>query len=127
MSKKIHIYKTLLTLPLITLISFSHIPDSKAGLSWLSRANCLSLNESITWDPFSLNWLWTYTSHFKNGVFFHGWNTGWSWTSRSYAGDSDDFFGSSWYVWGNHYRYHPTIGTLYLGSTSAVDCNLSQW
>lgn len=104
-------------------INVSIVDKAEARLSWLSRANCASFNESVTWDIVS-HYLWTYTSHSKNGVFMHGWNTGWRYTWRSYAGHNE--WPGGWYVWGNHYRW--LNWNIYkLGTTHTTDCNLSQW
>ncbi len=98
--------------------------SANAALSWFSRANCMTLNESITWDPYARYWLWTYTAHSENFNFKHGWNTGWRLTWRSYAGHSDN--SGYWVVKGNHYTYR-YARVQKLGSTYAVNCNLTQW
>lgn len=123
--KQVNFSKYLAVVLSVALMNVICVGKSEAALAWFSRANCLTLNESITWDPFSTYWLWTYTGHYQNGVLMHGWNTGWQLTWRSYAGHSDGSFGG-WYVWGNHYRLNYTA-MIHLGSTSAVDCNLSSW
>jgi hypothetical protein len=123
--KQVSLGKSLILIVSITLMNLLHINDASAALAWFSRANCATMNESITWDPFASYWLWTYTGHYKNGVLQHGWNTGWALTWRSYAGHSDGDY-SGWYVWGEHYRLNATK-MIHLGSTDAVDCNLSSW
>ena len=99
---------------------------SEAALSWFSRANCATLNESISWDPYAYHWLWTYTAHYKMGPLKHKWNTGWKHTWRSYAGHSDGAT-LGWYVKGRHWKYVPNVGVQELGWTSATDCNLGEW
>ncbi|WP_141111242.1 hypothetical protein [Chromobacterium haemolyticum] len=85
---------------------------------------------SVDWSGRSYS-LWTASSHYRNGTWIHNTNTrvyggdGWQDTWRSYAGH----FGSEfWYgsVVGHHYRNQSSY-ISFLGNSSAVDCNLSQW
>ncbi|WP_156100016.1 hypothetical protein [Nitrosococcus oceani] len=100
--------------------------DAEAALSLFSRANCAGVNESISWDPWASNWLWTDSYHYHNGTFKHIISTGWAYTWRSRAGHQNEGWGG-WFVSGAHWRWSSSIGTYWMGSTSATDCNLSQW
>jgi len=107
-------------------LSLSPSTDAHAALSLISRANCGGFNESISWDPFGYNWLWTDSYHYYNGYYQHLLRSGWAYTWRSYAGDQFEGWGG-WYVYGVHYRWDSSIGTYWMGSTSAYDCNLLAW
>ena len=108
------------------MLSLSHAPDANASLSLISRANCGGFNESISWDPWGYNWLWTDSYHYYNGWYQHLLRSGWAYTWRSYAGEQFEGYGG-WTVYGVHYRWDPSIGTYWMGSTAAVDCNLLSW
>lgn len=114
-----------LTLGLSAALPYSNNAD--AALSVLSRANCAwGVNESVTWDPYSYNWLWTDSYHYYNGTYQHLVRSGWLYSWRSRAGH--DFEGSSgWFVAGVHYRWTSSIGTYWLGSTTAYGCNPLSW
>lgn len=102
------------------------ISNAEASLSMFSRANCGGFNESLSWDPWAYNWLWSNTYHYYNGVYQHGISTGWEYTWRSYAGHVNEGWGG-WFVSGMHWRWSSSVGTYWMGSTSAVDCNLTSW
>lgn len=117
--------------------------SSSASISAFSRANCLGfVNESITWELsgiFSNNVLAVESYHVPissmGGVASPHWlsDSGSNWRAR--AGDQGDTFGtlscpriSSWNVYGYHSYYDPVHHlTVNLGSSSASDCNLSEW
>jgi len=99
---------------------------AEAALSLFSRANCASINESISWDPWAYNWLWTDSYHYYNGIYRHLVRTGWEYTLRSRAGHSLEAYGG-WFVSGVHWRWSSLAGVYWMGGTSAYDCNLSQW
>lgn len=97
---------------------------SQAGLVWFSRANCVN-NESITWDwPGNNRWLWTNSSHYKNG-----WQptirTGWEYTWRSAAVHWNEGYSGGWYVVGQHYQWLPGYGEHQFGQTFTQNCNLN--
>jgi hypothetical protein len=115
-----------------------------ASISAFSRAHCLGfVNESITWEAsgvFGNNVLYVQSYHVPissssaGGAFPHFLSDGGSnWRAR--AGDQGDTFGtlscpriSSWNVYGWHSYYDPDrSATIDLGSSSASDCNLSEW
>lgn len=96
---------------------------SHAGLVWFSRANCVN-NESITWDwPGTNYWLWTNSSHWKNG-WDAGASTGWEYGFRSAAVHWGEGLKRGYIVYGNHYRFIPGYGTQYMGRTQTDNCNL---
>jgi hypothetical protein len=90
-------------------------------------------------ESISVDWglvphtLWTASSHYRNGAFLHTINTvsntgataGWENTWRSYAGHlgSEFWYGS---VLGYHYQRNGGL-VLFLGNSTASDCNLSEW
>lgn len=118
---------------LISLSAFLFCHNALA-LGKVSRS-CLAAGaqESITVDwRFNPYWLWTASSHYRNGVILHTINTtrggvtsGWDYTWRSYAGHLGTEF---WYgtVIGYHYSSYQGFITS-LGTTTASNCNLSQW
>lgn len=110
---------------ILTISTLVPIKDADAALSLLSRANCASFNESVSWDPWAYNWLWTDSYHYHNGIYKHIISTGWAYTWRSYAGDHE--LPGGWFVSGAHWRLSSSVGVYWMGSTSAIDCNLSQW
>jgi len=118
----------------IMAVSFSFSMNVSADLTWFSRANCIN-NESITWDAWDPEWLWTNTYHYRYGVYLHCDNnvgdgcTGnaWQLTWRAAAVHWSEGFGGGYYVYGLHWRWSPSTGTYLLGSTSATGCNPTHW
>ena len=107
--------------------SCAMVAPTNAGLVWFSRANCAN-NESITWDwPGNNYWLWTDGFHYKFQQ--RAWepriSTGWEWTYRSAAMHWGEGFNGGYYVYGNHYRYVPNVGQIFLGRTATDNCNIS--
>lgn len=108
--------------------------EANAALTWFSRANCIN-NESITWESFGSHWLWTNSYHYRNGYYQHCENnasnacTGNSWqlTWRAAAVHWNEGLSGGWYVLGYHWRWSSSTGTYLLGSTSATNCNATQW
>ena len=105
------------------------------SLGIVSRS-CLAAGaqESISVDwGFKPYWLWTASSHYRNGAFLHTINTipkapnnnGWEYTWRSYAGHLASEF---WYgqVIGYHWRSDYGL-YVFMGNSSATDCNLANW
>lgn len=106
-------------------------PASFAEISSLSRANCLGLNESVTWD-------WPFNEHFTASVTSAHTRWGESAPShvlmdpnegqpgwRFYAGDAGDlgiFTVEGVHVWAT--LYSPEITTTH---TAADNCNLTEW
>lgn len=106
------------------LLVLACVPSSHAALTLFSRANCIN-NESITWDPFfGSYWLWTYSWHWQYGVYQHNLATGWEYTWRSAAIHWGEGFSGGWLVQGGHWMWVSGYGNLYLGTTSATNCNL---
>jgi len=113
-------------------IAWSASPAAHA-LGIVSRSCApVGAQESVTVDwHFRPHYLWTTSTHYRNGVFLHtagaadeggpAWHLGW----RAYAGH----FGSDfWYgrVIGRHYAYRAGM-VSFLGTSQATDCNLDQW
>lgn len=112
--------------------SFVFAPEARA-LGFVSRSCApFGAQESISVDWGLKNyWLWTASSHYRNGIFLHNTNTvskgnnGWEFTWRSYAGHfrSEFYYGRVvGHHWGNDRGWF-----IFYGNTEAVDCNLRQW
>lgn len=81
---------------------------------------------SVEWAYVPL-WLFTRSVHFQypDQVEVHDVATGWNYTWRSRAGHWGEYWPYA-KVKGFHYRMINNV-TIYLGSTLAKDCNLTQW
>lgn len=115
--------------------------SSLAAISYFSRANCAGINESLTWEATGVftNKVFYVTSHHVASVSTnsspHTLSDGGSnWRAR--AGDQGDLFdfytcpprAISWSVYGTHSYFDPDINQVVnLPSSSATDCNLSEW
>ena len=108
-------------------------PGTVSAQGIVSRS-CLPFGaqESVTVDwGFRRYWLWTASSHYRNGYWLHNVNTvgkgqnGWEYTWRSYAGH---FASEYWYgtVVGHHYRSDYGF-IVFLGNSTASNCNVAQW
>jgi hypothetical protein len=118
-------------------LAASVAPSAFAALGKVSRS-CLpaGAQESITVDwGFVPWWTWTASYHYRNGVLLHsvisqqtlqwGGTSEWVWSWRGYAGHLGTEY---WYghVVGSHYWWDGTQA-IWMGTTDAVDCNLSHW
>jgi len=103
--------------------------DASAGISWLSRANCVAgvVNESVTYDRPALasHYMYTESDHVGLGSFGgHIVSAPWNVTWRSYAGDLGDVERNT--VRGLHI-FGDDMARLTTRYTSATDCNLAEW
>ncbi len=92
------------------------------GLTIHSRANCLSLNETISWDWTHYWMLNTMAVHYNNGVLQHQYATGWQYTWRSAAVCWGEGRGG-WTVVGAHYIAYKAGDMIPLGGSNATGCN----
>jgi hypothetical protein len=116
-------------------VGISIATPNASALGIVSRS-CLpaGAQESITVDwGFNYYWLWTASSHYRNGAWLHNVNTtsnagstgGWEYTWRSYAGHLGTEY---WYGQVTGYHYKKIGGVVsFMGNSWATDCNLSQW
>lgn len=112
--------------------TFVFVSDADALPRGISRANCLMYrNESITWEgPWWNYWFFTYSFHYLNGRYQHYRSNGWHYGAFDTAGDWDwkPFYNWwSWYVFGVHYYYEPSYGTIRLPNTDAHTCKAWSW
>jgi hypothetical protein len=103
--------------------------DASAGVTWLSRANCVAgaINESVTYDRPALKTHYMYTQSLHTGfgsVGGHSVHAPWNVTWRSYAGDIGDRSRNT--VSGYH-MYGDDMARLSTHWTTATDCNLTEW
>jgi hypothetical protein len=95
------------------------------GLTWHSRANCMKINESITWQLGVPHWLNTTANHYKGSQRpkCHE-ATGWTNTWRSAVVHWTEGNGG-WEVIGDHWLIDPADGQeKYLGKTVVKDCSI---
>lgn len=102
-------------------------PDAHA-LGGVSRAcQPLGANESITVDwVYNNNWMYTFSYHYNYGYYQHALQDGWTYGWRSYAGHFFEYWDSP-YVVGYHYYWTQKLGTVYMGYSTAWDCNVWNW
>lgn len=110
--------------------------NAHADLTWFSRANCFSNNESISWHANNPKWLWTNSWHYYQGAFQHcensagyicGYGSGWEYTWRSAVVHQFEGYGG-WGVYGEHWRWNVNLNkVVYMGTTSASGCNPTHW
>lgn len=103
--------------------------EACAGVTWLSRANCIAgvINESVTYDRPALKTRYMYTQSIHTGfgeVAAHSVNAPWNVTWRSYAGDTGDWNRNT--VRGYHV-YGDDMAHLTTRWTVTTDCNLTEW
>ncbi|WP_125902968.1 hypothetical protein [Luteibacter rhizovicinus] len=103
--------------------------DASAGISWLSRANCVAgvVHESVTYDRPALtsHYMYAESDHVGLGSFGgHIVSAPWNVTWRSYAGDLGDVERNT--VRGLHI-FGDDMAHLTTRYTSATDCNLTEW
>lgn len=121
--------KSLLCIIPAILVTTSHAYAGIDGLTWHSRANCIGINESITWHLGHSYALSTDSFHYsgkelKDQKPKHKLQTGWQTTWRSADVHWTEGHGG-WRVAGDHYIMdEKTKKPTMLGDTYAVDCNL---
>lgn len=100
---------------------------SNAGVSVLSRANCASFNESVTWgwpESERKTSSWQLEDGLPGNFAFNvvdNYRVTW----RSYAGANRI---GTFVVRGKHWWAHESYGSVYhFANTYATGCNLSQW
>lgn len=113
---------------LILAIAITTSVDSHAGfksLTWHSRANCITINESITWEFGKNQWLKTVGYHYyKNAAKANcDISDGWQYTWRSASIHWTEGHGG-WQVCGDHYTKNEKGDPVYIAQTCAKDCNL---
>jgi hypothetical protein len=112
---------------LATLLTLSSLSANAAfnGLTIHSRANCMSINESIAWDGSRQHKLWTRSTHMHvDDNYWHQHYTGWVTTKRNAIVHwTEASPGIRWTVFGEHWE--EVKGQTYLlGSQLVEDCSI---
>jgi hypothetical protein len=113
--------KSLLCFLAANLITSSHAYAGFHELTWHSRANCMRINESITWHFGHSYMLSTISTHLR-GNNQHDMKTGWvnTWRSADVHWTEGD---GLWWVTGKHYIMEGTNVRL-LGTTDTYNCDI---
>lgn len=110
----------------LVFLSFILFNTANAGFhafTMHSRANCVN-NESISWEYRVYRELGTVTHHYHDGIFIHGYSTGWENTWRSAAAHWGEALpGSGWRVVGYHWQKINGQDVL-LQITDVSDCSI---
>lgn len=111
---------SLLSLALISQSSFAGFKE----LTWHSRANCLMINESISWEFGKAHWLKTVGLHYKGTmkpicVISDGWQNTWRSASIHWTEGR-----GGWRVCGDHYTLDAANQPMQLGVTCTNNCSI---